>query len=254
MYKAGKTKISLGDNENIFDLTYVDNVVHAHLLAAEKLEQRVPASVFEGRLQPTEGSLPRRTLPTSATAPMGGSGDSISPERRERLNPRLPAKRNRFDQWFDLQHVDPDSEDGTIPIAGQAYYVSNGEPIAFWAWGRAIWYEYAGHDKTMFALPASIGFLYAQVLDIFSRITGRENIMSLDKIKYSIAKRYYNIEKARCMLGYEPVVGLDEGLKKAVAVSAGPRTRQRVRRTRCLGTEYLSVTRVCSGTRQMRQA
>ncbi|KAF4122546.1 sterol-4alpha-carboxylate 3-dehydrogenase (decarboxylating) [Geosmithia morbida] len=36
-YKNGRHKVQLGDNENIFDFTYVGNVAHAHLLAARLL-------------------------------------------------------------------------------------------------------------------------------------------------------------------------------------------------------------------------
>lgn len=215
VYKAGKTKFALGDNLNIFDTTYVDNVVHAHLLAAEKLEQKVHLSVFDHRRKPVQATLPRRKLPTSADAPLSG-GESLSQEQREKLDPPLPAVRNRFDQWFDADNVADDS--GMISVAGQAYYVSNGEPINFWAWGRTIWYEYAGYDKSMTLLPASVGFAFVQLMGLISSITGRANSMPADKVKYSVAKRYYNIEKARALLGYEPIVGLDEGLKKAVAV------------------------------------
>ena len=37
VYKSGKTGFQLGDNENLFDFTYVGNVAHAHLLAASAL-------------------------------------------------------------------------------------------------------------------------------------------------------------------------------------------------------------------------
>ncbi|MCJ1251381.1 erg26, C-3 sterol dehydrogenase [Trapelia coarctata] len=36
-YHDGKTKWQLGDNENLFDFTYVGNVAHAHILAAKEL-------------------------------------------------------------------------------------------------------------------------------------------------------------------------------------------------------------------------
>ena len=36
-YVQGKTGFQLGDNENLFDFTYVGNIAHAHLLAAYAL-------------------------------------------------------------------------------------------------------------------------------------------------------------------------------------------------------------------------
>lgn len=37
IYRTGKTGWQLGDNNNLFDFTYVENVAHAHLLAARAL-------------------------------------------------------------------------------------------------------------------------------------------------------------------------------------------------------------------------
>ncbi|KAI0008046.1 NAD(P)-binding protein [Xylariaceae sp. FL0662B] len=37
VYREGKDKVQVGTNENLFDFTYVENVAHAHLLAARAL-------------------------------------------------------------------------------------------------------------------------------------------------------------------------------------------------------------------------
>ncbi|KAL1882725.1 hypothetical protein VTK73DRAFT_1245 [Phialemonium thermophilum] len=39
IYRQGRTRVQIGDNENLFDFTYVENVSHAHLLAARALLQ-----------------------------------------------------------------------------------------------------------------------------------------------------------------------------------------------------------------------
>ena len=36
--KRGQSSVMIGLNQNLFDLTYVDNVSHAHILAADKME------------------------------------------------------------------------------------------------------------------------------------------------------------------------------------------------------------------------
>lgn len=210
----------IGDGDNTFDWAYVDNIIHGHLLAAEKLADKVHISVFDERTHVVEGSLPRRKVPTSANVSLSG-GEPISDEEKRDLDPPLPATRNRFDQWFDVAHVDreKDVEDCYIPVAGQVFYITNGEPVPFWCWARAIWYQYAGYDKPLLKLPGFVGLAYAGVLEAIGKITGRTPAMTPTKVKYSIAKRYYNIEKARRMLGYEPIVGLQEGLERSVAVS-----------------------------------
>lgn len=37
IYRQGRTNVQVGDNDNLFDFTYVENVAHAHLLAARAL-------------------------------------------------------------------------------------------------------------------------------------------------------------------------------------------------------------------------
>jgi sterol-4alpha-carboxylate 3-dehydrogenase (decarboxylating) len=37
IYRQGRSNVQVGDNDNLFDFTYVENVAHAHLLAARAL-------------------------------------------------------------------------------------------------------------------------------------------------------------------------------------------------------------------------
>lgn len=37
IYREGKSNVQVGDNNNLFDFTYVENVAHGHLLAARAL-------------------------------------------------------------------------------------------------------------------------------------------------------------------------------------------------------------------------
>lgn len=218
VYKAGKTKFTIGGGLNNFDWTYVGNVVYAHLLALEKLDTSVPVEIFDDRLPPVKGSLPRRKLPTSMSAPLSKpSAEEVAfVGQGGKIDPPLPAARNRFDQFFD---IDTEAENGRVPVAGQAFYITNGEPIPFWAWARALWYEYAGHDQKMINLPTEIGLIYARVVSAACWLAGKESSLPVASVYYSTSKRYYNIEKARRVLGYEPQTTLVDGMKEAVAVS-----------------------------------
>ncbi|KAL8283996.1 hypothetical protein RQP46_005109 [Phenoliferia psychrophenolica] len=48
-------------------------------------------------------------------------------------------------------------------------------------------------------------------------LMGKTPNLTRGKVVYSTTHRYYNIEKARRVLGYEPIVGLQEGIKRAIA-------------------------------------
>lgn len=204
--KTGKTKFQVGSNENLFDWTYVDNVVHAHLLAAEKLADSVPLSVLDERQLPISLSVSRRQLPTSTFRP------ASLLEREQKLNPSfenvtepdspLPAIRNRYDPFANVNIEQTcgergvDREKETVAVAGQAYFVTNGEPIAFWDFPRAVWHEYNGHVAPwVLPLPAPVGLMIAGLAESVMKLMGKTPNMTQGKIVYSTVNRFYNIEK-----------------------------------------------------------
>ena len=73
----GKTHWQIGDNTNLFDITYVDNIVHAHLLAADKLVPPTPYDPAEVReeldtpLAYVDLTTGKRRVSTSSTRPLG---------------------------------------------------------------------------------------------------------------------------------------------------------------------------------------
>ncbi|GAA5945451.1 hypothetical protein JCM3775_006782, partial [Rhodotorula graminis] len=226
--KSGKTKFQVGTNENLFDWTYVDNVVHAHLVAAERLALTVPVSVLAERLLPVELTIPRRQLPTSVFRP-----ESLLAAEKE-LDPSfvndtkgdepLIAARNRYDPYFPdgleerLGLTTTPGGTGELAIAGQAFFVTNGEPVPFWDFPRALWATYNGHVAPyVVPLPAAVGLAIAGIAETVMGWLGKTPNMTRGKIVYSTVDRYYNIEKARRILGYEPIVGVEEGIKRAVA-------------------------------------
>ncbi|BGP17503.1 hypothetical protein JCM10213_008236 [Rhodosporidiobolus nylandii] len=223
--KSGKTAFQVGSNENLFDWTFVDNVVHAHLIASERLGLSVPLDALDVRMPPIDLTVPRRQLPTSHFRP------ASLLEQEKQLNPSfendptgdspLLSARNRFDQYFPeflAQQVDIDEKTGEIPIAGQAFFITNGEPVPFWDFPRAVWAEYNRHEpRFTVALPAVVGLALAAVGEAIMGLMGKTPNLTKGKIVYSTVNRFYNIEKARRILGYEPIVGLEEGIKRAVA-------------------------------------
>ncbi|KAK2065779.1 3-beta hydroxysteroid dehydrogenase/isomerase [Colletotrichum caudatum] len=155
IYREGKTGFQLGDNDNLFDFTYVGNVAHAHLLAARFLLATAAAS----------------------TAPL------------------------------DHEKVD-----------GEAFLVTNDSPIYFWDFTRAIW-RAAGSDKGtshVWVIPREIGAVLGFCSEVFCSIIGKPPTFNRQRNIYSCMTRYYNISKAKRLLGYRPIVSLDDGIKRGV--------------------------------------
>ncbi|WYZ34805.1 hypothetical protein EsH8_I_001081 [Colletotrichum jinshuiense] len=155
IYREGKTGVQLGNNENLFDFTYVGNVAHAHLLAARLL----------------------LATAASSTAPL------------------------------DHEKVD-----------GEAFLITNDSPVYFWDFARAIW-RAAGSDKGtahVWAIPREIGVVLGFCSEVFFTIIGKPPIFNRQRNIYSCMTRYYNISKAKRLLGYRPIVSLDSGIKRGV--------------------------------------
>ena len=115
----------------------------------------------------------------------------------------------------------------TIPldherVDGEAFFITNGSPTPFWDFARAIWA--LGGDKRepqtgVWVIPKGPGLVIASIIEwIFWIVFLGKRTPNLTRrvVNYSAMTRYYSIDKARKRLGYEPVVGLEQGLKRSV--------------------------------------
>jgi nucleoside-diphosphate-sugar epimerase len=141
--KAGKLKI-VGNGSNLVDISYIDNVADAHVLAAENLN-------------------------SSATA------------------------------------------------AGNAYFVSQGEPVNLWNWINDLFVR-LGIDpvkkKISFRGAYGVGTLLEGIYMWFS--IEKEPKMTRFLAEQLAKSHWFSIDKARCDLGYTPRVSTTEGLDRLV--------------------------------------
>ncbi|KAH9902249.1 NAD(P)-binding protein [Xylariomycetidae sp. FL2044] len=156
--REGKDKVQVGVNENLFDFTYVENVAHAHLLAARAL-------------------LGTHAL-ASASAPL------------------------------DHERVD-----------GEAFVITNGSPVYFWDFMRSIWRAAGSPRGTshVWVLGRDLGILLGLLSEAVFAVLRQVPTFNRQRIVYSSMTRYFDISKAKQRLGYEPLVGLSEGVRRSVA-------------------------------------
>jgi sterol-4alpha-carboxylate 3-dehydrogenase (decarboxylating) len=140
-YKGQRTHVQIGSNTNLFDWTYIDNLVHAHLLAADKLG-------------PTSG------------------------------------------------------------VAGEIFFITNGDPIPFWDFPHMLWACLAAAG----VMPKALGMLIASIAEFVAWVTGKDPLFTRFRVKFSCAKRWHNIDKARRVLGYQPLVSNEEGIERTADV------------------------------------
>lgn len=196
-----QSAFQIGDNLTLLDFVHIKNVVHAHLLAAEKLSALSSASSTSSILRPTISSSPssnfdhlipfvdltnpRRPLPTSDRT------DIALPSSRS--DPPIPIHLNF------LSPLPPYS--AATPIAGQAFFITNGEPVAFWSFTRAVWFAYNGHvPKFTIVIPRSVAMILAAVSDVYGSMMGVEMAFSKSNVRYVTCDLYFGIEKVSCLV------------------------------------------------------
>lgn len=148
----GQTKFQIGDNNNLFDFTYIGNSAYAHILAAEKLVQIDPA-----------------TTPSSEKT-----------------------------------------------VDGEAFIITNGEPVYFWDFPRAVW-ALRGHCPSYYIkMPREVGIALAGAAEVFAWLMRKEPGFTRFRVKFSCSKRYFDIRKAKNLLEYTPIWNMQEGLIRSL--------------------------------------
>ncbi|EJU00011.1 C-3 sterol dehydrogenase [Dacryopinax primogenitus] len=226
----GQWTIQIGKNDNIFDWTYVDNVVLAHLLACDKLSLATPPLANDelgNALPQVTLTTGFRRIPTSAAKPIGPSPHPDKEElaaQEEFNDPSTqqvrPVLRTKFDALSPTAlGIDYDEDKSPLKVAGNTFFITGGEPLYQWDFFRAIWTA-LGADidmKKMWHIPRSLGQWLALGAESWGWITGKGTNFTPFRVHYLTAERWHNIEKARRVLGYEPIVGVEEGIKRTVA-------------------------------------
>ena len=243
-WQRGQTHWQIGDNTNLFDWTYVGNVAHAHLLAADKLDQVPPADtltqeqvedISDTYVPPITITTGSHRVPTSEARPLGPyveppvNGDKIKANWEDpnfKATAAREFRRSRFDQFSKngLSGVES-PEKLPLQVAGQAFFITNGEPIYFWDFSRAIWYRFDQHYGTekyktpIRVMGPFVGRTLAQLAEAWGWLIGKQPAFTLYRVRLVCRHKWHSIEKARRVLGYEPIVDLDEGIKRTVEVS-----------------------------------
>ena len=113
-------------------------------------------------------------------------------------------------------------EDKGGKVDGEAFFVTDGNPVPFWTFERLIWH--AAGDKTapedvtvipawfMLGLASAVEWLYWA----FTLGLKRPKVLRRQIMTYTCCPRTYSIEKARARLGYKPVDDRDEQIRRGV--------------------------------------
>lgn len=105
------------------------------------------------------------------------------------------------------------------PVCGQAYFVTNGEPIAFFDFIEKVIVE-MGYPPITGKVPYWLAYAVATIVESVDTLRGgtlnAEGTLSRFAVRYMVTHHYFNIAKAKRDLGWQPKVSLAEGIKLTV--------------------------------------
>jgi sterol-4alpha-carboxylate 3-dehydrogenase (decarboxylating) len=110
------------------------------------------------------------------------------------------------------------AKDGLNSVAaGQAYFITNGEPMPFWDFIRKVATR-LGFPPVKYKAPQSLVYAIAAVKEGIDTLKGgtlnAEDGLTRFAIRYMCTHHYFSIEKARRELGYDPAVSVEEGIER----------------------------------------
>ena len=101
--------------------------------------------------------------------------------------------------------------------AGQAYFITNGEPMPFWDFIRKVAAR-LGFPPVKYRAPKSLVYVIAAIKEGVDTLKGgtlnAEDGLTRFAIRYMCTHHYFSIDKARRELGYSPAVTVDEGIER----------------------------------------
>lgn len=176
--RDGRTGFQLGDNDNLFDVTYVGNVAQAHIQAAIRLLD------LSKKLQ--QGLVSRTEADEDEESKVDGEAFMIT---------------NQSPVYF---------WDFTRSVWHTYYRLSAGSSA-----GKRL--KQPATSLQAFALPKELALFIATVITFIMGILGLgKPSLEPQKVRFSCMTRYYKSRKAEAALGYMPEVPLDQAVERTV--------------------------------------
>lgn len=108
----------------------------------------------------------------------------------------------------------------TGTAAGKPFFTTNGEPVPFRTFCLAVWAAFGHVPRRQFYIPLVLAWFMGLLAECVTWVTDGVATLSRGSVRELTMTAYCNIERARDVLGYEPRVGLAEGIRLSCEVCA----------------------------------
>ena len=100
------------------------------------------------------------------------------------------------------------------PVCGQAYFITDGDPINTGAFSQTLVGEME-LDPRLVRIPAPVARAVATATERFFQVFGKPKpLVSIVDVRLCVRNSYFSIDKARRDLEYQPLVDTREGLRR----------------------------------------
>ena len=242
--RCGLGPMAMGDPRARCDWLYVENLTHAMVLAAAALEGAPPRATASGSASAASG--PTSASADTASASAASAAGSGAKKKGRAISPSSPLRRRSYSSAHGpshggssglASHASADPPPG--PACGQAYFISDGDPINNFAFFKRI-FEGIGYGR-LFYVYVPVWAVYPVALAaeaVLLALNGSASLLTggaccpfsmppmlltrAEVLKAGV-NHWFRNDKAERELGYAPVVGMEEAIARtqAALVEAG---------------------------------
>ncbi|KAF8964500.1 putative sterol dehydrogenase [Flammula alnicola] len=101
-------------------------------------------------------------------------------------------------------------------VSGEVFFITDGKPRPYWDFPRTVFKQLGDDGKGVVSLPRWLCVILAFFSELWASIFGGLPAFPMFIVKIATQEQWYNIDKARNLLGYEPRVSLEEGARLMV--------------------------------------